>query len=134
VVKLQASEVFWHLNPPVKHLGTSDSDHRVMAWLAPTCSLITNVQQSCHSKTNKAGSLVLMDAMGLVVLAGNQCGQQEQLLFHQEKDDWKKGTVGWVCITCWVCSCWSASPCPFSMSWKELPASTQMQASVWERM
>lgn len=58
--------------------------------------LITNVQHSCHSKTNKTGSLVLTDAVELVVLAGNQYRQQEHLPVPQEKDDWKKGTVGWI--------------------------------------
>lgn len=36
-----------------------------------------------------------MDAVELVVLAGNQYRQQEHLLVPQEKEDWKKGTVGW---------------------------------------
>lgn len=35
-----------------------------------------------------------MDTVELVVLAGNQYRQQEHLLVPQEKDNWKKGTVG----------------------------------------
>lgn len=40
------------------------------------------------------GLLVLMDAVELVVLAGNEYRQQEHLLVPREKEDWKKGTIG----------------------------------------
>lgn len=83
-----------------------------MAWLTLTYSLVTDVQHSCHSKTDKTSLLVLMDAVELVVLVGNQYRQQELLLVPQENGDWKKGAMGWVCIMRWVCNYSGPSP-PF---------------------
>lgn len=65
-----------------------------MAWLARPAAG-SHASSTVVTVKQKTGSLVSMDAVELVVLAGNQYRQQEHLLVPQEKEDWNKGSVGW---------------------------------------
>lgn len=120
VKKVQPFRADWHLNPAVTSLGASLSQPPCLMALAPTYSLTKNVLHSYHSKPRQL--CWSCEAAGTcwypVQAAGAPLGPSGE-------KDWKKRTVGLVCILCW-----SISLLPFSTLWKELPVSSPIRALV----